>query len=117
MWMGIFVLIVGNIGIHQIMLFLRKHHGLSTDKKSYHRASWLLGALESVAYSVAYAVDRPEFIVAWLGIRTLGRWQTGGPPSQPTGDEGKRAELNIYYIGNLLCVLLGFFAGWLLKQT
>ncbi len=82
-----------------------------------------LSFFESSAYAVAYYLGHPQFIVLWLTVRAIGRWAPKGPKSIVDCKEGiselekvkrKKAEINLYLVGNLLTILFGVFTALVL---
>ncbi len=117
-------LTLGNLITRGIIKLLRKNANLDIEDKYKIRQSNWLGVSESVIYALAYWAGYPQFIVAWLGIKALGRWSSNSPGSvvdtygikdETLKVEMKVAEVNTYHIGNLLSILTGVLVGVFLK--
>lgn len=130
--LGALVLIIGNIILKSRFIALRNKYIIKGAKvigsageqaPIYFRAADVLGFLESFAYAIAYCLGYVNFIGLWLGVKSIGRWQSGGPKSaveylEISGEEKRErqnAEINVYLIGNLLSVLLGVLVGIIWK--
>ena len=117
-------LILGNFITRSTIKILRRNANLDVSNKYNVRQSNWLGVSESAAYLFAYWAGYPQFIIAWLSIKALGRWSSNAPKSlvdtygitdETLKEEMKVAEVNIYHIGNLLSVFTGVSIGMFLK--
>lgn len=64
-----------------------------------------LGFFEILSYAVSYILGYPIFIVAWLGLKMVGRWKVGASAD----------KINIFLLGNLIAVFTGVLGGILFK--
>ncbi len=130
--LGVLIFVIGNLFIKEIFGFLRNKYVIkgakikeSHEKPPYFRAAGWLGILETFVYALAICISYASFIGLWLGVKSIGRWAPGGPESivdhldlsKHEQRESKNAEINIYLIGNLLCVLLGVLVGIIWKAS
>ncbi len=130
--LGVLIFIIGNFFIKEIFGYLRNKYVIIDAKIKetggtplYFRAAAWLGVLETFVYALAICISQVGFIGLWLGVKSIGRWASGGPNSvvdhldlkEHQKRERKNAEINIYLIGNLLCVLLGVLVGIIWKAS
>lgn len=122
------LLLFGNLVIGYIIPQLHNEHVIKNYPKAHHPyLSDLLGLVESLAYALSWWFHQYQFIGIWLGVKAIGRWTSGGPPSivdcfEPKLDcfdetNRKKAELIIYHLGSLLSVLLGALVGQILSSV
>jgi hypothetical protein len=102
---------LGSLLIGHIVKLLRNRIDLlaGPENEPLTRFSWLLGVLEIALYIICIVSKMPFLIGVWLGVKMAGRW-TAQASKQPSG-EYVRGTVNIFLIGNLLCLFFGIGGG------
>jgi len=78
--------------------------------KNQHKNNlvFYLGFLELLSYSVSFIIFKPEFIVFWLGIKSLNRWEVKRANADNNWENN---DINIFLLGNLLSIIFSFIIG------
>ena len=74
-----------------------------------------LGYLERFAFTVAWAIDMPVFIMGWLAIKMAGRWVANENRSNQNKD-WQVGIINLFLIGNLISLIFAVTGGMIIKK-
>lgn len=103
-----FSVLFGSVIIRMLIRILKPR--VSEKGAKMGRFSWLIGALESFAYTTAWVINQPGFIALWIGVKMAGRWG-----KRHTDD--KEGVINVFLIGNLLTICVSVLAGQIIKTS
>jgi len=84
----------------------------ASKEKSYLIELWLLaffgGFLEVLLYGGSFLIDKPEFILIWLGVKTALRWDRKRNEKEESRDKEYRGLFYSFLIGSALNIIWGY---------
>lgn len=70
--------------------------------------AFLSGFLEILLFSSSFLIDKPEFILLWLGIKTALKWDRKRNEQKEYRDFESRGQYFSFLIGNAVNIILAF---------
>lgn len=80
------------------------------DLLAHRRATWpapVIGICEAIMYPIAIQLGVPQFILAWIGLKTVGDWSWWKDQDASTRVSG-RTRFYVFLLGNFFSIMVGF---------